>query len=382
MPIHAKPVSSKMPAASLKMRKGKISQTSRLLLCSIFALALLAAACSSDDSSTATPGQTSDNPTSASASRSLLDVVRERDKLICGSRSDLTGFASTNADGEYEGFDIEFCRVVAAGILGDATKLEIRPLGPERFTAVQAGEVDILFRNATATASRDGREGLSFPFTTVYDGQRMIVRADSGITTLEELDGATICVIAGTTTELNLNAVFSARGLRFSQQVFTSHAELRTAYRSGTCEGYTADGSALAIYKFTAERDGGPEQRILDEVMSKEPLGAVIADGDSKWEQAVKWVLRATIQAWEFGLDSTNIDSYSGEDVNILNFLGRTGFDPGLDLDLDFAVNVVKQVGNYKEIYDRTLGAVGLEMEGSLNRLWSEGGLFYNPPYR
>ena len=360
----------------------RIPVSSKMLLCSMFALALLAAACSSDDSSTATSVQPSDSPASASASRSLLDVVRERDNLICGSRSDLTGFASTNADGEYEGFDIEYCKAVAAGILGDATKLEIRPLGAERFTAVQTGEVDILFRNATATASRDGREGLSFPFTTVYDGQRMIVRADSGIMTLEELDGATICVVEGTTTELNLNAVFSARGIRFSQQVFSSHAELRSAYQNGACESYTADGSALAVYKFTSERDGGPEQRILDEVMSKEPLGAVIADGDSRWEQAVKWVLRATIQAWEFGLDSSNIDSYAGDDVNILNFLGRTGFDPGLGLDLDFAVNVVKQVGNYKEIYDRTLGAVGLEMEGSLNRLWTDGGLFYNPPYR
>ena len=363
-----------------------IPSSSKALLCSIFALALLAAACSSDGSSTATSAQPADSPASASASassgRSLLDVVRERDRLICGSRSDLTGFASTNADGEYEGFDIEFCKVVAAGILGDATKLEIRPLGAERFTAVQAGEVDILFRNATATASRDGREGLSFPFTTVYDGQRMMVQADSGITTLEELEGATICVIEGTTTELNLNAVFSARDISFSQQVFNSHAELRTSYQNGICEGYTADGSVLAVYKFTAERDGLPEQRILDEIMSKEPLGAVIADGDSKWEQAVKWVLRATIQAWEFDLDSTNISSYSGDDVNILNFLGRTGFDPGLDLDSEFAINVVEQVGNYKEIYDRTLGSVGLEMEGSLNRLWTDGGLFYNPPYR
>ena len=354
----------------------------RLLLCSMFTLALLTSACSSD-SNESNPAQTSDTLSASAASgRSLLDVVRDRDELICGSRSDLTGFASTNADGEYEGFDIEFCKAIAAGILGDATKVDIRPLGPQRFIAVQTGEVDILFRNATATASRDGREGLSFPFTTLYDGQRMIVRADSGITTLEELDGATICVVEGTTTELNLNAVFSARGIRFSQQVFDSHTELRTAYQNGACESYTADGSALAVYKFTSERDGGPEQRILDDVMSKEPLGAVIADGDSRWEQAVKWVLRATIQAWEFGLDSTNIDSYPGDDVNILNFLGRTGFDPGLGLDLDFAVNVVKQVGNYKEIYDRTLGEVGLEMEGSLNRLWSDGGLFYNPPYR
>ena len=343
-----------------------------LLACAL-ALGTFAAACTSSNNGGDDAQQSASN---------LLDAVRDRDQVICGTRDDLAGFASKNDQGEFVGFDIEFCKVIAAGILGDAAKVEFRALGPERFTSVQSGEVDILFRNATATASRDGREGLSFPFTTVYDGQRMMVPADSGITSLEELDGASICVVQGTTTELNLNAIFSARGITFNPEVYNSHTELREAYQAGLCEGYTADGSVLFVYKFTIDQEGGSPQRILDEVMSKEPLGAVIADGDSEWEQAVTWVMRATIQAWEFGLDSENIRDYSGNDVNISNFLGRNDFDPGLGLDLDFAINVVEQVGNYKEIYDRTLGATGLAMEGSLNRLWSEGGLLYNPPYR
>lgn len=344
-----------------------------ILACAL-ALGMFAAACSSDDGD--------DSAGSQQDAASLLDQVRDRGQLICGTRDDLTGFAQKNDQGEFEGFDIEFCKVIAAGILGDATKVEFRALGPERFTSVQAGEVDILFRNATATASRDGREGLAFPFTTVYDGQRMMVPADSDIMSLDDMDGASICVVQGTTTELNLNAVLGARGISFNPEVYNSHTELREAYQAGLCEGYTADGSALFVYKFTSEQAGAPQQRILDEVMSKEPLGAVIADGDSKWEQAVTWVMRATVQAWEFGLDSANISSYSGNDANILNFLGRNDFDPGLGLDRGFAVNVVEQVGNYKEIYDRTLGATGLVMEGSYNRLWSDGGLHYTPPYR
>lgn len=346
---------------------------SAILACALM-LSMFAAACSSSDGDDSSGNQQD--------TASLIDQVRERDQLICGTRDDLTGFASKNAEGEFVGFDVEFCKVIAAGILGDASKVDFRALGPERFTAVQSGEVDILFRNATATASRDGREGLSFPFTTVYDGQRMIVPADSDIMSLEDMNGASICVVQGTTTELNLNAVLGARGIAFNPEVYSSHTELREAYQAGLCEGYTADGSALFIYKFTSEQAGGPPQRILDEVMSKEPLGAVIADGDSKWEQAVTWAMRATVQAWEFGLDSANIRNYSGNDANILNFLGRNDFDPGLGLDRDFAINVVEQVGNYKEIYDRTLGATGLLMEGSYNRLWSDGGLHYTPPYR
>ena len=197
---------------------------SAILACALM-LSMFAAACSSSDGD--------DSSGSQQDTASLIDQVRERDQLICGTRDDLTGFASKNAEGEFVGFDVEFCKVIAAGILGDATKVDFRALGPERFTAVQSGEVDILFRNATATASRDGREGLSFPFTTVYDGQRMIVPADSDIMSLEDMDGASICVVQGTTTELNLNAVLGARGIAFNPEVYNSHTELREAYQAG-----------------------------------------------------------------------------------------------------------------------------------------------------
>lgn len=339
--------------------------TFSLLIC---CLGLFAASCGSSGGSSET-------------ATSRLDVVKERDRLICGSRDDLTGFAQQNPDGQLEGFDIEFCRVIAAGILGDASKVEIRPLGAERFTATQAGEVDILFRNATHTAVRDGSLGLSFPFTTVYDGQRMMVSADSGIMSLDDLQDETICVVGGTTTEKNLTSVFNSRGISFTPKGYNAHTELRNDYLAGQCAGYTADGTVLFIYKFISEKDGGPEQRILPEVMSNEPLGAVIADGDTRWEQAVTWVMRATVLGWAYGLDSTNINNYDGGDPNIERFLGRTEFDAGLGIDPDFAVNVISQVGNYKEIYDRTLGAVGLVMEGSPNRLWTDGGLLYSPPY-
>lgn len=362
----------------------------------VAALALFAAACSSDDDdsspeTTAAPAATAAPATTAAPaaaaapapSGSLLDTVRDRGEVICGVRDALPGFAIVDASGNYSGFDIEFCRVVAAGVLGDADAVDFRPLQTaDRFTALQSGEVDVLIRNTTWTATRDGTEGSNFLFTTLYDGQGFIVPADSGITSLEELDGANICVATGTTTELNLNAVFNARNIDFNPVTFGSNTELQPAYEAGQCESYTADASTLATYKFTSEEAGGPEQFVIPDVISKEPLGPVVLDGDTQWAQAVNWSVMATVQAWEFELDSTNINSYSGEDNNIKNFLGQEGFDPGLGLDSDFAVNVISQVGNYEEIYSRTLEPLGLPMEGSRNKLWTEGGLLYTPPYR
>ena len=346
------------------------------------ALVLFAAACSSDDDDSS-PTTTAAPAAAPAPSGSLLDTVRERGEVICGVRDALPGFAIVDASGNYSGFDIEFCRVVAAGVLGDADAVDFRPLQTaDRFTALQSREVDVLIRNTTWTATRDGTEGSNFLFTTLYDGQGFIVPADSGITSLEELDGANICVATGTTTELNLNAVFNARNINFNPVTFGSNTELQPAYESGQCESYTADASTLATYKFTSEEAGGPEQFVIPDVISKEPLGPVVLDGDTQWAQAVNWAVMATVQAWEFGLDSTNINNYSGEDNNIKNFLGQEGFDPGLGLDSDFAVNVISQVGNYKEIYERTLEPLGLPMEGSRNKLWTEGGLLYTPPYR
>jgi general L-amino acid transport system substrate-binding protein len=327
-------------------------------------LGLVAAACSSDEGET-----------------SLLETVQDRGTLICGVNETLPGFGIVDDAGNYSGFDIDFCRVVAAGVLGDANAVEYVPLTAEaRFTALQSGEIDVLIRNTTWTATRDGQEGVDFLHTTYFDGQGMMVPASSGATTLEELADANICVLSGTTTELNLTAVFNARNIPFTPVVFEDNTQLRPAYEAGQCDAWTSDSSQLGSFKYTIENEGGPEQFIMPEIFSKEPLGPSVADGDTAWAQAVDWSTMATIQALEFGLDSSNVTSYSGDDPNIKNFLGEDGFDPGLGLPTDFAVQIVSQVGNYAEIYNKYAELAPLA--GSVNDLWSNGGLMYAPPYR
>lgn len=328
----------------------------------VMVLALVAAACGGDDDAD-----------------SLLDTVKDRDTVICGVNETLPGFGVVDDAGAFSGFDIDYCRVVAAAILGDASKVEFVPLTAEaRFTALQSGEIDVLIRNTTWTATRDGQEGVDFLFTTFYDGQGMMVPASSGQTTLEELADANICVLSGTTTELNLTAVLGARGIPFTPVVFEDNTQLRPAYEEGQCDAWTSDSSQLGSFKFTIEAEGGEDQLIMAEVFSKEPLGPNVADGDTAWAQAVNWAVMSTVQAWEFGLDSGNIGSYSGSDPNIINFIGDLG--PSLGLPSDFAVQTVTQVGNYEEIYNRFVELP--ELSGSVNDLWSNGGLMYVPPYR
>ncbi len=310
-----------------------------------------------------------------------LQAVLDRGFVRCGSRDDVPGFALLNEDGEYEGFDIDMCHAVAAAVFGDANAVEIVPVtSAERFTALAAGQFEVMNRNTTWTATRDGQEGANFLFTTYYDGQGLMVPASTGFTTLDDLADANICVSTGTTTELNLTAVFAARGIPFNPQTFEGFDTLVPAYEEGQCEAMTADSSVLGVFKYEIEQRGGADQHIMAELISKEPLGTVVRDGDTQWAQIVNWATMATVQAWEFGLDSTNVTSYSGSDPNILNFLGSDGFDPGLGLPTDFAVNVISQVGNYEEIFNRypQLGV----LEGSVNDLWSNGGLMYVPPYR
>ncbi len=328
----------------------------------VMVLALVAAACGGDDDAD-----------------SLLDTVTDRGTLICGVNETLPGFGVVDDAGAFSGFDIDYCRVVAAGILGDANAVEFVPLTAEaRFTALQSGEIDVLIRNTTWTATRDGQEGVHFLFTTFYDGQGMMVPASSGLTTLEELQDANICVLSGTTTELNLTAVLGARGIPFTPVVFEDNTQLRPAYEEGQCDAWTSDSSQLGSFKFTIEAEGGDDQLIMAEVFSKEPLGPTVADGDTAWAQAVEWSVMSTVQAWEFGLDSGNIGSFSGSDPNIINFLGDLG--PSLGLPSDFAVQTVTQVGNYEEIYNSFVELP--ELSGSVNDLWSNGGLMYVPPYR
>ena len=339
---------------------------------------------SDDSDDDATDDDATDDTVEVTQDGSTLAAVQERGTVICGGNETLPGFGIVDSAGEYSGFDIDFCRAVAAGVLGDANAVEIVPLTAEaRFTALQSGEVDVLIRNTTWTATRDGSEGSTFLFTTFYDGQGMMVPASTGYTTLEDLADASICVLSGTTTELNLTSVFEARGINFTPVVFEDNTQLQPAYESGQCEAWTSDASQLAAFKATIEEAGGEEQFIMAEVISKEPLGPVVADGDSQWAQAVEWAVMSTVQAWEFGLDSSNIGSYAGEDPNILRFTGQEeGFDPGLGLDPAFAVNVVEQVGNYQEIYEANIVPIGLSLEGSPNDLWTNGGLMYVPPFR
>ena len=367
------------------------------LLGLVLVFSLIAASCGNDDDDGAAPAPepvaTEAAPAAPEATPEetvevvpsqdggTLQAVLDRGHVLCGSRDDVPGFALLNADGEYEGFDIDMCRVVAAAIFGDADAVEIVPVtSAERFTALASGQFEVMNRNTTWTATRDGTEGANFLFTTYYDGQGLMVPASTGFTTLDDLADANICVSTGTTTELNLTAVFAARGIPFNPVTFEGFDTLVPAYEEGQCEAMTADSSVLGVFKFEIEGKGGPDQHIMAELISKEPLGTVVRDGDTEWAQVVNWATMATVQAWEFGLDSSNIGSYDGTDPNILNFLGRDGFDPGLGLPTDFAVNVVEQVGNYEEIFNRypQLGVLA----GSVNDLWSNGGLMYVPPYR
>ena len=369
------------------------------LLALLLAITLVASACGSDSDEESTTDESTEEGTDDGSGDeeggagdeveltqggSTLDAVRERGSVVCGANESLPGLGIVDSAGEYSGFDIDFCRAVAAGVLGDANAVEYRPLSAEaRFTALQSGEIDVLIRNTTWTATRDGGEGATFLFTTFYDGQGMMVPASSGFTTFEDLADASICVQSGTTTELNLTSVFNARGIPFTPVVFAENTELQPAYVEGQCEAWTSDASQLAAFKSSIEGEGGEEQFIMAEVMSKEPLGPVVADGDSAWAQAVEWSVMATVQAWEFGLDSSNIASYSGDNPEIQRFVGQsTDFDAGLGLPSDFAVQIVSQVGNYKEIYDRNIVPIGLTLEGSPNDIWTNGGLMYVPPYR
>jgi general L-amino acid transport system substrate-binding protein len=313
-----------------------------------------------------------------------LAAVQEAGVLRCGGNETLPGFGIVDSDGAYSGFDIDYCRVVAAAVLGDAEAVEIVPLNADaRFPSLQSGDVDVLIRNTTWTGSRDGEQGANFLFTTFYDGQGMMVPAASGFTTLEELADASICVLSGTTTELNLTTIFNARGIPFTPVVFADNTQLQPAYESGQCEAWTSDASQLAAFKSSIEGEGGDEQFIMSEVISKEPLGPVVADGDTEWAQAVNWAVMSTVQAWEFGLDSSSIAGYAGDDPSILAFTGQAENPAaGLGLPDDFAVQVVSQVGNYEEIYNEHIVPIGLSLEGSPNDLWTNGGLMYVPPFR
>ena len=361
----------------------------------LLALALVATGCTSDggeDTSTDDDTTIDDGSTEAdtegadtgtdTASGGTLQEVTDRGELNCGINGVLAGF-SLNEGGEYTGFDVDYCRAVAAAVLDDPEAVNFVELDADtRFTALQSGEIDVLIRNGTWTASRDGDLGLDWTATTFYDGQGMVVRAGE-FETLADMQDTVICVQSGTTTELNLATVFEAQGINYEPELNPDQEVLTGRFEDGACDGYTTDKSGLASFLTTAENPD--DYVILDETMSKEPLGPAVPSDDSEWRDIVNWVVFATIQAEEFELTQDNIGSYDGDDPEVLRFIGQGAgedatFEAGLNLSKDFAVKVVEAVGNYGEIYDRNITPLGLER--GLNSLWTEGGLLYAPPYR
>jgi general L-amino acid transport system substrate-binding protein len=320
---------------------------------------------------------------------STLDTVIENDVVRCGTRDDLPGFATVDAAGDHVGFDADFCRVIAAAVLGDATKVEFVDVATEdRFTALQSGEIDVLVRNTTWTAGRDGGESATFLQPTFYDGQGMMVATDSGFASVADMNNVVVCVAQGTTTEGNAAAEAARLGVTWEVRPFADVDLIQEAFIAGQCDGWSSDTSQLTGLR-SAYPEGPDALTILPEVFSKEPLTPAVADGDSRWAQAVEWAIFATIQAEEFGIDSTNVEGFdAGDDPNLQRFLGlevagdegAAILDPGLGLPTDFAVQVVSQVGNYAEIFAEHLAPLGLER--GVNALWSDGGLMYAPPYR
>jgi general L-amino acid transport system substrate-binding protein len=345
----------------------------------LVAVAFVFAAC---DSAT-TPAPSDGAPTAAPTTSRLTTIVN-RDELVCGINGSLPGFSVLEDDATVSGFDADFCRAVAAAVLGDPEKVEFRALSADqRGPALQTGEVDVLIRNTTWTVSRDTSWGLFAP-TTFYDGQGMMVTSASGAESLEDLEGATICVQSGTTTELNLTDQMRARGITFSPQVFAEIDPTYDAYQGGRCDAVTSDRSQLVARRTAFSNPA--DSILLDVVMSKEPLGPVVPLGDDTWFNVVKWVVFATFEAEELGITAANVADQASTSENpvVRRLLGAEGeLGAGLFLDNDWVVDVISAVGNYGEIYDRNVGpGTPFDLDRGPNQLWTQGGLLYAPPYR
>jgi general L-amino acid transport system substrate-binding protein len=322
-------------------------------------------------------------PAQASGYGEIVKRIRERGSVVCGGRTDLAGFGFLDENGNNKGFDIDICKAVAAAVFGNPGAVEIVPLtAAERGPALQTGEVDLLSRNVTWTSSRDAQWG-NFTWIMFYDGQGFMVPADSGITTIDQLDGATICVTSGTTTELNLADAFRQRGLNYTALSFEDTATVYGTYEDGRCDATTSDKSQLASVR-TGFKDPSAHV-ILDITISKEPLTPAVPHGDDQWFDIVKMVLFGLVNAEELGVTQANVeDMKSSDNVEVRRLLGAEGEwgQADLTLDPDAIANAVAAVGNYGEIYDRYLGPDALNIPRGPNRLWTDGGLLYAPPMR
>ena len=314
-----------------------------------------------------------------------LAEVKQRGELICGVNDQLPGFGSVNDAGEFVGFDVDFCRAIAAAVLGDATAVRFRPLSAqERFTAVQTGEVDVLIRNTTWTSSRDSDVGLDFAPVNFFDGQGFMVRADSGINTLQDLEGLRIGVQSGTTTELNLADVMGALNVQYEPVIFEQADQLVRAYDQGAVDAWTTDKSGLASYLPTLQDPSA--HKILDATISKEPLAPAVLQGDSQWHDVVSWTLYALFSAEEYGITSDNA-AQQAETSQIPDVQRLLGTEPEpvqqLGLEPTAMLTAIEAVGNYGEIYNRNLGPdTQFNIPRGLNAEWSDGGLLYGMPFR
>ncbi len=367
-----------------------------VLFLAIAALAVIAIACGDDDDDEASPTAPADEtpaaPTAGSHSVTLGDV-QARGRLVCGVNDGVPGFGFLEPDGSSSGFDTDFCRALAAAVLGDAEAVDFVILtAAARFEALSAGEIDVLIRNTTWTQSRDADLNATFAVTTFYDGQGMMVRVADGFDSIDDMDGTTICVLQGTTTELNLSDRFAAGGLAYTPLIFEDNSQIQPVFIEERCDGWTSDRSQLAALRFAfPEEEGGADSLVIfPEVFSKEPLGPVTRDDDSQWSDVVNWVVIGMITADEKGITSQNIDDFiadppDAETARLLGLPEEEGaepFDPKLGIELDFMQDVIRLVGNYDEVYEENIVPLGIPRDGSLNASWLDGGLIYAPPTR
>ncbi|MCO5077017.1 MULTISPECIES: amino acid ABC transporter substrate-binding protein [unclassified Chelatococcus] len=320
----------------------------------------------------------------SSAAAATLDQVKQRGVLQCGSNTGLAGFGVPNDKGEWTGFDVDMCRAIAAAIFDDPTKVKFVPLSAkDRFTALQSGEVDVLIRNTTWTMSRDTSLGLNFTSINYYDGQGFMVRKGLGVKSALELNGASVCVQQGTTTELNLADFFRSHNIKYEVVAFASSSEAVKAYDSGRCDAFTTDASALYAERL---RLVAPDDSIvLPEIISKEPFAAAVRHGDDQWYDLVHWTLFAMINAEDLGVAQANVtEQLQSQNPEVKRLLGTEGnYGESIGLTKDWVVRIVKHVGNYGDVFERNLGEkTPLKIKRGLNALWTKGGLMYAPPVR
>jgi general L-amino acid transport system substrate-binding protein len=352
---------------------------------SVAALAGCATTAPTGTSGSPTAGASAGTPAAAGAP-SRLDTIISRGKLICGVEGTIPGFSFVDSNGKYSGLDVDVCKAVAAAIFGDPEKVEYRNLdSPTRFPAVISGEVDMLSRNTTWTSSRDaaGGNGLEFAPTTFFDGQGLMATTASGIKSFKDLNGKSVCVETGTTTELNLASRATEAGIKVNEVKFQDSNANFAAYQEGRCEAITTDRSQLAAKRTSLPN---PDDNVLlEDVLSKEPLGPVTINGDSRWFDVVRWVTYGLFQAEEFGITQANVEQkVNDKSPDVKLFLGgEKDLGKQLGLPNDYMVKVIKAVGNYGEIYDRNVGSGStLKIDRGFNNLWSKGGLMFSPPFR